>query len=384
MKNRILFVAPCEIKHATRFIKLISQAENKKYIFEVYDISENYSSDYCFEGIHRPQYTFFERLLCKIPKLRVVVKSRAKLRSFNDLLKQNQYILVNFHFLPYNINEYVQIIKKEALCCMLTPLGSDVLRLHKKYENGMKQAFRSADYISFRAKSGFGIDLIDKYNIEYSRIVELGYGSETISSILELKDSADKNELLRDFNIVPDSYIIGCGYNAYVEQRHELMLEALAKIKYRLPSNYLIILPLTYGDHSGERIAKLEKMAKDLGLNCKVFDKYLTSTEVAKLRLITDLFIHIQTTDACNGSLQEYLIAGSTCINGAWLKYPLLETDGYPYHIVNDIVSLSAVILKAKNERIPLSDSAKNEIIMNSWNNRIKEWNNFYNKVAEA
>ena len=49
---------------------------------------------------------------------------------------------------------------------------------------------------------------------------------------------------------------------------------------------------------------------------------------MAKLRVVTDIFINAQTTDAFCNTIKEYMYAYTHIINASWLHYPEIDKFG--------------------------------------------------------
>ena len=99
------------------------------------------------------------------------------------------------------------------------------------------------------------------------------------------------------------------------------------------------------------------------------------------LRKGTDLFIHMQQTDAYSSSLHEYLYSKTKVITAAWLSYKELETWGVPYKpstfdtLPNDIIE----IINTKRDEV--SDQLIKFLIVYSWSYQINEWNKTFEKL---
>lgn len=383
--KRILIVGGWGTTHIRRYLKILCQHKNEDLIIDAYD--PNYETGQCnlcgVDNVYRLNVNKVEKVLYSIRKIGTFFLLKKKTRRLRSLLKQNHYDLVNIHFLPYNVLNMVTVCRKSHTKVMLTPLGSDVLRVGKIRQNSIRKASAISDYVSLAKSTGFCKEVTEKYSISSGKIRHMAYGSETISAILKMKGHYDKAECSRMLSLKESSFNIVCGYNASRAQRHEHIITALFKVKDLLPDGYQIIVPLSYGhdkDYMKRSIAELNETYK---LNVCYIENYLSVEQVAALRLVTDLFIHIQTTDACNASLQEFLLAGATCINGAWLKYPQLENKGYPYISCDKLDDLPDCLKRGLDKRFhpSIHPSIVEEIKSNSWDNRIQDWLYFYQHV---
>ena len=335
------------------------------------------------DTVYRLNVTNVEKQIFSIRKFGTYFLQKRKVSTVAQLVKNNNYDLVNFHFIPINVLEMVKACKRYNAKVMLTPLGSDVLRVNGRYRNNIKRAFSLADYVSFNTNIGFCKEVSHAYGISANKIVNLGYGSEVISSILELKGKYSRKEYSSIASIPNSKFNIVCGYNASLAQRQNVILKSLIENKQFLPEGYQIIIPLSYGNDKEVIKRDILSLNENHKLNICFLDYYLSNEQVASLRLITDLFIHIQTTDAYNASLQEFLLTGTTCINGAWLKYPSLERNGAPYIICKDLDHLSDCLKNCICNPSPvfIHDNTISEIVSNSWINRIKDWLSFFNEM---
>lgn len=381
--KRILIVSSWSIIHIKRILGLLDKATEPDFCIDFLDTSMSSTSDY---GLMNVNVTTLyknkvEIMFSNIPKIRVYVNRGSIKKTLNCLLREKHYNVVNFIFLPNNIHDYVRICDKYSVKSMLSPAGSDILRCPSRYLKSMQDAFNSATYISIRKDIGFYNEIRKRVLFDEDKVVGLSFGSNVVSSILKLKNTISKEQMFEFLGIPQSSFVICCGYNGYKEQRHSLMLKAIAANKEYLPNDYLVIVPLTYGDETGMNRTELENLSFELALNTRFLCEYLSDDQVACLRLLTDLFIHIQTTDAYNGSLQEFLLADTECINGSWLSYPTLEKNGLPYYSLQTIDSLDILLYEILNHKLQkpiIHPDVIKEIESNSWNERIKQWVRFY------
>lgn len=381
--KRVLIVGNWKTIHIKRFLSILTKNKEQDLIIDAYDpcYEIGQGNDCGVDNVYRLNVSNIEKQIFSIRKLGTYFLQKRKVKTLGQIIKLNHYDLVNFHFVPINIFEMVKVCKGHHTKVLLTPLGSDVLRVKNKYKRKLKRAFSLADFVSFNTITGFCKDVSELYEIPKEKIVNLGYGSETISSIIDLKGRCDRTECFNMLPIPYSNYNIVCGYNASVGQRQESIFMALIDNIDILPAGYQIIFPLSYGNDKDIIKRRIIDLNKNHNLNIVFIEDYLETNQVAALRLITDLFIHVQITDAYNASLQEFLLAGSKCINGSWLKYPSLEFNGEPYIVCKTIYDLSDCVrrgLMSNGIESLLHKDTEKEIISNSWSNRIMEWKMFF------
>jgi len=297
------------------------------------------------------------------------------------LIRENKYDMVNMQVVhDYAVN-VMKICQNNKVKTLLSPFGSEVIRISQKQKKHLRGAFDSATYVATKENSSFSDYLVKTYGVDKSKFVSYGAGSETISSIIKLKGKSSREQMSHELGIPVSDFNICCGYNAQKAQRHKEMLQALADNKEDLPAGYQVLIPLTYGDGKQRLFDELKKLSEELSLNTVFFTDYMSADRVAYLRLVTDLFIHVQTTDAANASLQEFLLAGATCINGKWLSYPYLESDGIPYYQCDDIAHLGSAVHNAllkESLPSPLSNGTIKTIEESSIENVVESWKNLF------
>ena len=195
------------------------------------------------------------------------------------------------------------------------------------------------------------------FNLNKEKIITFDLGSEAIDYILANKDTINNSEAKRKLGIA-NMFAITCGYNASPAQQHVLMIDAIYKIKDQLPSDLILLFPFTYGGDE-EYKKMIKKHVMDLNLKALFVEEFLEMPDLFNLRQATDLFIHIQITDANSTSVGEYLLCEKKVVNGAWLKYDELEKSGViPYFIVNDIATLDQDLLAAYKSEMPQFDKS--------------------------
>ena len=96
---------------------------------------------------------------------------------------------------------------------------------------------------------------------------------------------------------------------------------------------------------------------------------------MAALRLLSDIFIQVQTTDALSGSTQEHLYAGSFTIVGDWLPYKILKESGVVFNSVRSISEIIDIIELFNSECTDFKEKNIYAIgMLSSWQYTIKDW----------
>ena len=286
--------------------------------------------------------------------------------------------------IPIETFLFVKVAHRHHCKTLLVPLGSDILRASRFKNHLQRIAFNETDFVAADNRLPFSRQLVSSFSIPDFKCRPLGFGSDAITSIIETKGKYDKAHLQAQLGLPRSGYNIVCGYNAALSQRHDVMIESLIKVAKYLPKDYLIIVPLTYGLDKEKILERLKSIYSGASLNIFFLTEYMTPQQVTYLRLITDLFIHIQTTDAYNASLQEFMLAGAQCVNGSWLRYERLEKHGKVFHTIDSPEALTGFLedwFTGKVQNIELSKECEQEICQGKeWGVVLSYWKSFFDE----
>lgn len=153
------------------------------------------------------------------------------------------------------------------------------------------------------------------------------------------------------------------------------IIDSISKVRAKLPTNITLFFPFTYGG-SSEYKESVKSRVSELGFKGVYCETYLDLSTLMRLRIATNMFIHIQTTDANNSSLKEYLYFDKNVINGKWLQYDDIEKEDYrPYHITKTVDDLSQTIEQAYREGpVPLRKEVKETIEHYGYHYLVPKW----------
>lgn len=354
-------------------ITLYSDREKEGYSQEIY----NYIDEY----IQRKVWTGWPSRLWKF---RTLFNLACYRWQFKKLAKTRHYDIVNIHYPSYLMAYVMDCVKMLCDTIVISPWGSDVLRVCDiKRKKKLRKIFEKADYVTTSSNSNIGSVLINDLKIDGNKFFALSWGSETIDYINEHNSDISSDKAKEQLNL-QGRYLITCGYNAFEEQRHETMIQAINRKRKELPDNLTLLFPVTYGCSYGtskqEYVVRLKKLCQELNLPAVFYENYLSVPELFLLRRATDMFIHIQTTDAGNSSLREYVLCGSKVVHGAWIHYNYLEQyKPLFYYPVKELDGLGDVIVNAFNaEPIETPIEVIENIQNRGWKKAMQRWNEFF------
>jgi len=374
--KRVLIIGNSHDKHLSRFIKGLRSLD-VDYAIDILDVSMRQDlceSNSLYDRVYISKRTHPD-FIYKIPLLNKLCKYRDTVLAFKNIVKD--YSLISVQFITIQAGFLYSSLKKFGAKLIVTPWGSDIYRIGAFQRNFTRKLLAEADFVTLMPSSKFGDDVKREYQLAESICLPLCFGSDVLDAIFkDCKSRADcKKQLLGS----ADKFTITIGYNASSAQNHLQVIEAISNIKNILPSNTILLLPMTYSKVESY-MDEVRFALDELGVEYRIFDKYLSDEEVLDLRKGTDLFIHMQKTDAYSSSLQEALLSKSKVINADWLRYKELEVDGLPYYLAN-FNNLTSVILQT------LTDSCRPIDITDvlrcyTWTYQLAEWNKLYRQYC--
>lgn len=322
--------------------------------------------------------------LCgKLEGLRLLVMMA---RLLNDM---DEYDVVHIHYLDPFYSFLANLIKRKAKRIFVSVWGSDFYRMSKKNRVRQKRILRHADVITFAND-----DLANEFSVYHNgiydeRIVICRFGLKPLEFIRDYRDrNAFASEIpvfLKKHNVDPNKFYITCGYNGVPAQQHKEIIEQICLLGESYLRDIVFLFPMTYGD--AKYMAEIAEILARTNLNYRIFSKFMGPEEVAILRKVTNIMLHVQTTDQFSGSMQETLYAGNLVINGRWLPYDNLRQRGVFFLEVDRISELNSVIRYAIGNYQELLEKCKdNEQIiwdMSSWESNGKRWRDLYSTFLE-
>ena len=379
MKNReysILVVANFASVYVVQFVKNLKKVNPAVHIYfwgyeqDMDTLGKDYLSCYdeyyLFDINHKAGSSVFAKVAAAL-QLKYHFKKFTSGRHFDYI--SIQYVRPELFFVLHDL-------KKRSSKLILTPWGSDVYRINKYFKKLAQKIYDAADYVT-GPDDRFTREFTKIFNIPLQKIVHVDLGVEPIEYIIEHKDLIDSNEAKRQLG-VEGKYVITCGYKAMSGHRHIEMIEAISQVKDRLPEDLVLFFPLTYPKDPAY-VDLVRSKVDEFGLSAVYFEHFLDLPELFLLRQATDLFVHVQPTDASSGTLYEYILCEKKILNGAWLQYPEMEKEGTkPYFLVDSMETLGESIVRAyESKPIKIPSAVIKDLSKKQWKVVIKEWDNF-------
>nr|WP_319572702.1 TDP-N-acetylfucosamine:lipid II N-acetylfucosaminyltransferase [uncultured Draconibacterium sp.] len=319
------------------------------------------------------------------------------LKSFKCVLDAFYYLAAVQHARPtqYDIHNVHYLSIKRAIVLLFLPRkshiiislwGSDLFRANGLTSNyWLTRAYRRANVIQLSSVEmeqmllcKYGFDLRDKVR---HALFLLDF--KLIKLIDTYRGNTNALKAFRErYHIKNDRTCICIGNNGNSANNHIKTLKAIEKeLKGQ---NITIILPLTYA-LSKEYETKLENYINASHLTIICFKDFLSWEDLAMLRIVSDIFVTMQNTDAMSGTLQEVLYAGNIGISASWLPYGRFRESGAVFFECSsfDLLGQQVVsILEDINEykkKCQLNPQLIGEYFFNR-KASVKEWLNVFSK----
>ena len=300
------------------------------------------------------------------------------------LLSFRKYDIVNIHFASPVLLRIMPWLAKASKNIVITPWGSDVLRLNDENAiNRMQLIYGYASCVTCNPHSQLGIAVIEKFKYDSKKMLALRFGSDYVDFIEETSPNKTVNESKARFGLT-GKYVITCGYSTSPSHRHDAIIDAVDSIRGELPNNLVLLFPFTYGWGTQQYVQSIKDKCLFLGLDAVFVEEHLNLEDLYTLRMATDMFVHVQTSDAGSACVMQYILCHKKIVHGAWIKYYDLEQyKPLFYYPVENIDDLGGVIVDAyRSKGINIPNGVINAIMNRGWNKEIKKWDDFFSSIC--
>lgn len=247
--------------------------------------------------------------------------------------KSGDFDICHIQYLANEICLAVALCEDQFQCIIANYWGSDLLRASSKDLEVQSLLLDRAACIVVDAEV-IENRVNEYFENKYQNIVKkVRFKSYVIEELLQRNHGkADIQE--RKITVV-------CGYNGNPEQQHLLIIEAIKACNISAQEQLKVIVPMTYGG-TADYQKRIEEQLKGQAFESEILKKYMTNRENAQLRMRTDIFIHMQVSDAFSFSIVENLLCNNIVISAGWLDYPELQQYNMKCYEVKNIEELSS------------------------------------------
>lgn len=211
------------------------------------------------------------------------------------------------------------------------------------------------------------------------------FGVDIFDALIKRKGIKDKkNEIL---SIPSDKIVICCGYNANPAHQHLEMIQSFSRMPQEIVKKFFFIFPMTYGVPSQMYMDKVKDAISQVTDEFVILEKFMDTDEMAEVVEVTDIMIHVQTTDQNSSTMLAHMYNGNVVIAGAWLPYSSLKEQGIYFVDIESVELLHEALLdiveKYEIHKRECENNADIVYSISSWAACAKEWIAVYDKLAK-
>lgn len=314
---------------------------------------------YLNNGVRVINQKKYNQKLAKIPKFGGFYKLFMDYKQIKKLGRIDIFVL---HYLGFRQCILTNLILKNCNKLIAVFWGSDIFR-STKVERKVQSCVLNRSNAIILSTLKMKECLVAHFGNEYlNKVCSIKFPGDNFEMLEKTLSIEGKDEIRKKMGIGINNICITCGYSGASDQNHYEILGEICKLNEGLKSRIVLIFPMTYGLENEEYLDKIKKTCIENSLRALFFTSYLKDVEVARLRIINDIFIFAAKTDAFSGSMQEYFAASSIVIKGKWLQYYELENSPLYYEDFNSYIELSDKITEIVENIEFYKDKGKNNL----------------------
>lgn len=241
---------------------------------------------------------------------------------YNILCKLPQYDVAQLLWIEEIWVYFTEEIRAKFNRLNLCVGGSDFYRASREDLLYKKKLIDVADNISAETTQTIE-DFTEFYGIDIAKMKLLPFGLEVINHIDEIDIS--KNKIRERYGIPVGKIIVTCGHNAIQAHQHLKLIECLKNVSKEIMEKIVFVFPMTYPSGRDEYINRVRQKLQEYSLPHKILTDFMDFDSMAQYALISDVMIHVQTTDQLSSTMLEEMYTGSVVIAGNWLPYKMLH-----------------------------------------------------------
>lgn len=223
----------------------------------------------------------------------------------------------------------------------------------------------------------------DKYKDRPHPIIR--FGVDIIDEI-KIHENDDRILLRQEIGVPNGKRIIMCGHNAGAPHNHLGIIEAISTLEVEIMQKCFFVFPMTYGG-TDDYISEVEERISKVTENYLILREYMSTEEMAKVALATDIMIHVQDTDQLSSTMMAHIYCGNVVIAGDWLPYQSLKDSGIKMVSVKAISNLTetikGVVMDFDDFRNDYKTNQEIAYKLSSWGYAVKEWYGAYKGMMQ-
>lgn len=339
-KKRVLVIGDCNSIFVKNYIDTVLVGEFETVLIIENPLTEVYREYYESHDVKvEPLFSGFNRIIRKIPYLRSTLGCRRWVKAM--VKKYGHFDFVHIHGVCDSRQVIGEALRPFTTKLIVSVWGDELLRRSDKQLEKISRLYDLADFITMVSDKMI-TDFVKVYGNKYSDRISKNVFA--VSVITDLMDDIEKvfsrEELCHDLGIKSSKKInVFIGHNGRTAQRHLEITSQMKKLSEEAKSRLNLVYSMSYGADDSY-ILKVKNAAEDCGCSYTIIQGYKSEKDVAKLRLICDVLLHAQLTDAGSASIRECFYGGAIIVNGDWLPYnsiPDYHNRVVEYHNLNEL-----------------------------------------------
>lgn len=322
----------------------------------------------------------FLNLLMRIPGMKGIFNILFRRQVILNLACRFDIIDINFFSPIYD--PIIEVLKKRNKSIKITVWGSDFYRVTPERHEEQRVYYRMVDSIQMETKQ-IANDFLKVYPECRDKIALAHFGIIQLEIIDELLQKASVKKIRKEMNLPADKLILTCGTNGSKGHRHAMILDHVDQLDEQMKRKLFLIIPMTYGGDK-EYISEVRQKAEETGVPFVLLSSFLTLNELCKYRIVSDILLTIQETDALSSATQEHIYTEEIFIAGDWLPYEALRNLGVIYQTTSEN-AIGRVLAEAVNNFNALKKQCKGNrekiARFSSWEHAIRDWLNIYRSI---
>ncbi|MCQ2076697.1 MAG: hypothetical protein MJZ20_06660 [Bacteroidaceae bacterium] len=325
MKNdKVLILGDCNSIFIKNYINDVLLPKYKVIVVAEGEHYDNYLKFYRDNDVDiLPLWSGLTKWIKNLPVIRSVLAPL--ILSVNIRKQYGKVHMIHIHGLNHLRGRIFMFCKRGIDKSAITIWGQELLKKNSRQLKYLTRYYQEVDYIAvanMKMKNAFVAAYGDKFD---SKLFVNDYALDMLPRIDYVKNNFSREELCDSFGMGTSETIFVCvGHNGRQEQRHLEICSSLSSLPVEIKKQITLLFTMTYGA-TGQYKDEVRKAAGKTGIKYVMVDKYMDEDSLAKYRVLCDVMIHAQITDAFSASIQECMYSGSIIINGDWLPYEDIE-----------------------------------------------------------
>lgn len=299
-----------------------------------------------------------------------------------EALKLPHFDIIHSLWMERFWGEFAGVFKRKCNAWFCSVGGSDLYRDSNKpvYAFLQRRIIKRATWISSE-----GEETRSFFENRYGDICKgtphsiIRFGVDILDSFSYI-NTVDRDVIKKKYGIPQNKLVIMCGTNARKEHQHIEILDSLRRLPQEIKNNICLLIPMTYGGFD-EYIEEIKEYARDVA-EAVVLTDFLSTDEMAEVACITDIMIHVQTTDQLSSAMLSHMYCGNVVIAGAWLPYDELREKGVKFISIDKIENISIDMVEIINNinkyKERYIENSKVVYNLSSWEKSASEWYKVY------